>query len=89
MKNIALLLSIFIFSISFNSYCSEKDSIINSTELAAENTSDSTIADSLANDSTESSEETPSQPAGYGQLFMFGFLVLGAILVVWKFKGYQ
>ena len=23
----------------------------------------------------------------YNQLFMFGFLVLGAILVVWKFSG--
>jgi len=32
-------------------------------------------------------EEPKSSPAGYNQLFMFGFLILGAILVVWKFRN--
>lgn len=40
--------------------------------------------------STRSNTETPSEPAGYDQLFMFGFLILGALLVVWKFsKNHQ
>lgn len=43
--------------------------------------------DTLKSEQQEENEETPSEPAGYGQVFMFGFLILGAMLVVWKFKN--
>ena len=48
---------------------------------------DSISADSLKLEQQQLKEENTIEPAGYTQLFMFGFLVLGAILVVWKFSG--
>jgi hypothetical protein len=48
---------------------------------------DSISADSLKLDQQQTKEETTLEPAGYNQLFMFGFLILGAVLVVWKFSG--
>lgn len=60
---------------------------------------DSTSVDSMVQDSTqastlvteekreESEEVIEENYYDYNQLFMFGFLVLGAVLVVWKFRN--
>ncbi len=48
---------------------------------------DSNSIDSLQPEQQQTKEKTSGEPAGYNQLFMFGFLILGALLVVWKFSG--
>ena len=40
----------------------------------------------LTNELEEPVDHSVNEPAGYGQVFMFGFLILMALLVVWKFK---
>ena len=98
MKNLKLILSIFILSISFNGNCGGGlilddttiwvfDSTLKSGELSFDTSVESFQTDSLASYSEELNEQNPSEPAGYSQLFMFGFLILGAVLVVWKYRG--
>ena len=87
MKNIISLSIILSLSIFFNGFSADRDSLTDSIELVTDINSNLIEADSLLDNSPESSLNKPSKPAGYGQLFMFGFLILGAVLVVWKLKG--
>ena len=87
MKAVILIFTVFVLTISFNGYSLESSLTNDSVELIVDTNSESIVIDSSLNDLIESTEETPSKPAGYGQLFMFGFLILGAVLVVWKLKG--
>ena len=56
---------------------------------------DSSSVDSMVQDSNQASTLVTEEPKevteenyyDYNQLFMFGFLVLGAVLVVWKFRN--
>lgn len=86
MKAVILIFTVFVLTISFNGYSLESSLTNDSVELIVDTNSESIVIDSSSNDLIESTEETPSKPAGYGQLFMFGFLILGALFVVWKFK---
>ena len=86
MKAVILIFTVFVLTISFNGYSLESSLTNDSVELIVDTNSESIVIDSSLNDLIESTEETPSKPAGYGQLFMFGFLILGTLFVVWKFK---
>lgn len=63
------------------------DKQIPTTEVVLDSSIVNNNADTL--DIEQIVEDTKDQPSlyDYNQLFMFGFLVLGAILVVWKFSG--
>lgn len=85
MKNVSIFL-LYILLFSFQS------------SWGYDSTSVDTVVWETAQDSSEigveviqDSELQPNveeeNPYNYNQLFMFGFLVLGAVLVVWKFRN--
>ena len=81
------LLIIFLLLLSSPSFSAVDTTTVDTISVEMIQDSNDISVDNDLEKNLAKSDSQEESPYDYNQLFMFGFLVLGAALVVWKFKN--